>query len=608
MIPHQLPDTIELSDALKLPNSDHDKVISPEETIEMFKLRAKEAKLNILKETKRIDDNRLKIPVYYSVCGHDASRLTGTKKQMGKGVTPTLAEASAVMELAERFSLYSFMDRSKNFIYANYSQIKEFCSDNNILPLPFDLILKSVDNNNNNIGAKYSNISDIDDDIKIKEQLFSMLKLKWTRAYNYSTNQEVMIPFDWFFMINEFNGSSAGNCNEEAMCQGACEIIERHVSALICKDKLLIPYIDPDSVTNPSTVDLINKFKNAGIKFYINDFSLNTGVPTVAVIAWDPSTFPKSSEIVWTAGTAPTPDKALSRALTEVAQLAGDFNTSSNYVASGLPKFKTLEEAAWLIEPIEIGSAKKVKINDLPDLSDKNIKNEIQSIINAMAKLGFELIVVNTTDQRLLIPACYTIVAGASFRERAENSNIVMFATKHIYSKLSSDKAFEEIKKIGKLMPNRYEVEFYLGVCLIDMEQPDKALSHLEAAMDLNPADQDVPSICSYTGVCLKELGLYDRAIQILKKGIAFDSDREDIYNLMGFCHFMLKDHRASIACFENVLKLNPASAIDHASIGSNYRELGEFKKAIAYYELALELDPTLDFAQENIKRLKAKL
>ena len=36
----------------------------------------------------------------------------------------------------------------------------------------------------------------------------------------------------------------------------------------------------------------------------------------------------------------------VSRALTEVAQLAGDFNSGANYVASGLPKFTTLEEAA----------------------------------------------------------------------------------------------------------------------------------------------------------------------------------------------------------------------------------------------------------------------
>ncbi len=581
-----------LSDAFKMPDSEHDKTMSPENTIEHFKVRAKSAKLNILKETRRVDNNRLGIPVYYSVCGHDASRLTGTKKQMGKGVTPALAEASAVMELVERFSLYSFINNSSNFVNSDYNKIKDFCADKDTYHIPFDLVLKSVHDSS-------------DDSIAIKEKIFSMLNLKWTKAYNYSKNQEIMIPLDWFFMINEFNGSSAGNCNEEAICQGGCELIERHVSALICKEKLQIPSIDPESVTNPSTVELIKKFTNAGIKFYINDFSLNTGIPTVGVIAWDPSTFPAKSEIVWTAGTAPSPDKALSRALTEVAQLSGDFNTSSNYVASGLPKFTTLEQALWLIDPIEKEICPKVKITDLPDISSHNIKDEISSIIQAMKELDFELIVVNTVDSRLLIPACYTIVPGACFRERAENSSIAMFAAKHLHNNLTPEKAFEKIDKIGKLIPDRYEIEFYLGLCLLDMEKPERAISHLESAMRLNPPHQDIPSVCSYTGVCLKELGDYDKAIEILEKGIAVDNEREDIYNLMGFCHFMLKEHERSISCFEQVIKLNPSSAIDHASIGSNYRELGNFEKAVAYYELALALDPTLDFARENIKRLK---
>ncbi|MBF0413954.1 MAG: YcaO-like family protein [Desulfamplus sp.] len=584
-----------LSDAFKLPNSEHDKTLSPENTIEQFKVRAKAAKLNILKETRRIDNNRLGIPVYYSVCGHDASRLIGTKKQMGKGVTSALAEASAVMELAERFSIYSFMDNRVNFISSTYKAIKDSCAEKEsaTYPIPFELILKSVHDN------------DSEDDTTIKEKIFSMLKLKWSKAYNYSKNQEIILPLDWFFMINEFNGSSAGNCNEEAICQGGCEIIERHVSALICRDKIQVPWIDPDSVTNPSTVELIKKFNSAGIKFYINDFSLNTGIPTVGVIAWDPSTFPESSEIVWTAGTAPSPDKALSRALTEVAQLAGDFNTSSNYVASGLPKFTSLEQASWIIDAIENGICPKVKITDLPDISNQNIKEEISAIIQAMGQMDFDLIVVNTTDPRLMIPACYTIVPGACFRERAENSSTAMFAARHLHNTLSSERAFEEIKKIGQLMPNRYEIEFYLGLCLLDMERPEEAISHLEAAMQLNPPPQDMPSICSYTGVCLKELGDYEKALEILNKGIAVDNEREDIYNLMGFCNFMLKRHEQSISCFERVVKLNPSSAIDHASIGSNYRELGYIEKAVVYYELALALDPTLDFARENIKRLK---
>ncbi len=183
-----------------------------------------------------------------------------------------------------------------------------------------------------------------------------------------------------------------------------------------------------------------------------------------------------------------------------------------------------------------------------------------------------------------------------------------MFTAKHIINNNDSEKAIEELGKISAIFPKQYYIEFYQALCHLDMEQPDKALLHLEAAIKLNPAEQDIPSIYSYTGVCLKDLGEYEKALDILKKGIKLDNQREDIFNLMGFCNFMLKRHQESISCFENVLKLKPGSGIDHASIASNYRELGQTEKAINYYKMALVLDPSLDFAQENIDRLKKQL
>ena len=570
-----------LTNAFKVKHQDHDKIVSPEETIKNFKHHCERAGLNILKETRRIDNGRLDIPVYYSVCGHDAHILTGTRKQMGKGVSPVLAEASAVMELAERFSIYSYKSRPSVITRGTWKEMDT--------PVPLDLIAASVQDRRPPEAAM---------------DLFSHLPFQWTRAWNLTQDQEVQIPLDWFFMINEFNGSSAGNCMEEAICQGACEIVERHVSAVVCREEKALPYIDPASVTHPPTRELIHKFTRRGIRLYINDFSLDTGIPTVGVLAYDPSTVSKTSEIVWTAGTAASPDKALSRALTEVAQLAGDFNTNSNYVASGLPKFKTLSQAHYIVDPLDSGTGRIIPLSDLPDISSPNILDEIQAVIQALKGLGMDLIIVDTTDPRLTIPACYTLVPGTAFRERAENSSVVMFCAKHIYETHPPHVALDLLTQAAQDLPDQYEISFYIGCCHLAMEAPDKAQTCLEKALTQNPSPQDLPTIYSYTGVCLKELGQYDAALQVLEKGIALDDEREDIYNLMGFCHFMGKRHHESIRCFQEVLKLNPASGIDHASIASNYRELGETEKAVDFYEMALVLDPDLEFARENLEKL----
>ena len=127
-----------LSDAFKGYTLDQDKVITPEETVARFKARLREAHLDILDRTVRIDNGRLDIPVFFSICGEDALRVIGTKKQMGKGSTPQQSEASAVMELAERFSFFSFSKDSKNFFVEEYRNLK----DRPIIP--FELIAQSV--------------------------------------------------------------------------------------------------------------------------------------------------------------------------------------------------------------------------------------------------------------------------------------------------------------------------------------------------------------------------------------------------------------------------------------------------------------------------------
>ena len=191
--------TIKLADVYKGFTIDQDKIISPEETVARVKDKFKQIDLKILDETVRIDTGRLDIPVYFSICGDDAARLTGTTKQMGKGATPAQAEASAVMELVERFSFYSFSNDPKNFIYDTYRNLKDQAID-------FDLIASSV--------------HDHSGDLAVTKEIFSDLPMKWTMAYNMTRQTEMMVPFDWFFIINQFNGTSAGNCTEEALCQG----------------------------------------------------------------------------------------------------------------------------------------------------------------------------------------------------------------------------------------------------------------------------------------------------------------------------------------------------------------------------------------------------
>ena len=571
--------TVELNDAYKTFTRDQDKILPPEETVKRFKDKLKTIDLDILKSAIRIDNGRLDIPVYFSTCGKDAAAVTGTKKQMGKGGTAQQAEASALMELGERFSFFSFAKNPDNFFTDTYPNVRDKA-------ISFEMIAQSV--------------HDESDDLPVSRKIFESLPLKWTWGYNLTREKEVLIPFDWFFSINEFNGPSAGNCVEEALIQGICEIVERHTSSLVSQNKLTVAAIRPESVTDPLVKDMFQKYKNAGVNLYLSDFSLDTGIPTVGAMAYDPSTFPALSEIVWTAGTTPDPQKALSRALTEVAQLAGDFNTESNYVASGLPKYTALKEADYIMNP-----GKAVNIGDLPDLSSDNLKTEILNCLAALKNINMEVLVINTIHDQLKIPAFYTIVPGAHFRERSLGTSVGMFSAKHIFDNKPAADAIRQLKSMDKDLPGKYYINFYLGASHLSIDDPESASAYFRQSLTLEPTQQDIPSIYSYLGVALKDMGEYRQALEVLEEGAKLDQERTDIYNLMGFCHFKLQEHEAAIDNFNKVIALDPTSAIDYANIGANYTKMGEKEKARRYYQMALTLDDSIQFARDGLDELK---
>ncbi len=576
---------IELQDCFKTYTYDQDKAMSPEATVARFQERLKTVNLDILKEIRRIDNGRLDIPVYFSVCGKDAHETIGTKKQMGKGSTPEQSRASACMELGERFSFFSFKKDPANFITDTYENLA--ATGQPVVPLT--RLLQSV--------------HDEKSSPELLAKLLEGLAMQWVWATNLTSGEEVLVPFSWFYAINEFNGPSAGNTYEEAVSQGICEIVERHVCSLISRQQISVPLIDPESVTDPVARELLDKFARHDIEVYLSDFSLDTGIPTVGALAIDRSTFPESSEIVFTAGTTPDPEKSLIRALTEVAQLAGDFNTKANYVASGLPKPLSMDEVAYLT-----GAERRVSIHDLPKLTDDNIKVEVERCLVALKKIDLEVLVVNTMHEKLQIPTIYTIVPGAHFRERSMVSNAGLFAAKLVNELVADPIAkAEHFARLERLLPNSYFIEFYLGQNLYNMGLPDEALVHLQRALSLEPDPEDIPYIYSYLGSCLKDLERYEEAIATLKEGTAHDDERPDLHNLLGFCYFKLADHEAAVSHFAKAVHLAPTSAIDYANLGVNYRKLGKKEEAMKSFALALSLDPSIEFAQKHMAEMAAE-
>jgi ribosomal protein S12 methylthiotransferase accessory factor len=572
-----MPEVLHLTDALKGYTYDQDKLLTPAETIRRVRDRLGRLDLKILQETLRIDSGRLDIPVYLSLLGVDARRVVPTHKQMGKGATPVQAEASALMELVERFSFFSYVTEGP-LLYARARNLPGQA-------LPFSVLARSL--------------FDPSPAAAPAPRLYEDWPLYFAPATNLTRRKAVYLPLHWFYLIEEYNGPAAGNCLEEAILQGLCEVVERHVGSVISFERRPTPVIDPDSVTDPAARELLAKFQQNGIVLHLRDFSMDTGIPTVAALAYDPATFPRDSEIVFAAGTTTDPTKSLIRALTEVAQLAGDFHRRTSYRPT-LPKYETLEEAAYLLAP---GPLKA--LDRLPSLSRPNLKDEIGLCLEALARLGLEVLVVNTTHPALNLPAVYVLIPGTHFLERTRNTNVIFHLAKTAALYAPAPDALAALAELNAAFPQRFDVHFFLGLVLENQDRPAEALDHFRRALALDPPSHEIPNIYVHLGISHKDLGDYQEAARAFAQALELDPHLKEAHHFLGFCAFKLEEYQRAVECFEKVIELDPGSAIDYANLGINLQRLGLNKEAAFVLKQALELDPGLDFAARALAVLE---
>jgi ribosomal protein S12 methylthiotransferase accessory factor len=569
--------TLKLADAFKTYTYDLDKLFPPQETISRVKDRLAGLDLKILKETVRIDSGRLDIPVYISLLDVDAMRVMPTRKQMGKGATPAQAEASALMELVERFSFFSYLEEGPLL----YARAKDLDGQ----ALSFDYLARSLFDTSAEAAAA--------------AQLYAEWPLYFAPATNLSTGQAVFLPFHWFYLIEEYNGPAAGNCLEEAVLQGLCEVVERHVGSVISHERRSTPAIDPDSAKDPAVREMLAKFQKNGIKLYIRDFSLDTGIPTVGVLAYDPATFPEKSEIIFTAGTTPDPEKSLSRALTEVAQLAGDFQNRTSYRPT-LPKYPSLAEAAYLMEP---GPLKPLQA--LPNLAHDNLAQEAHRCLKALSALSLEVLAVETTHPVLNIPAVYVLIPGTHFLARTRDTNVIFHLAKVASLYAPPPEARAALARLDRAFPHRFDVHFFTGITLENLGLPAEALTHFQRSLELDPPAHEMASIYVHLGSCHKDLDNFPQAIAALETARDLNPTLKEAHHLLGFCFFKLQEYQKAVDCFEKAIELDPGSGIDYANLGINLLRLGHPLEAGFVLKQALELDPSLNFARSALEEIR---
>jgi tetratricopeptide (TPR) repeat protein len=77
-------------------------------------------------------------------------------------------------------------------------------------------------------------------------------------------------------------------------------------------------------------------------------------------------------------------------------------------------------------------------------------------------------------------------------------------------------------------------------------------------------------------------------------------------YTKRGSAHYEKAEYDRAISDFTKALKINSRSALAHSNLGWTYEAIGDEKRAIAHYRMALEIDPSLEAPRDNLKLLGA--
>ncbi len=578
----ELNSMITLKPCPKHYTTDQDKVMTPAETVARVRARLEQLETRILAETRRIDTGRLDIPVFLSVCGADARKFMPTRKQMGKGASVEQAEASALMELMERYSYWTFWDRKPRMERCTWSEAVARFGDRLI---PMEQMLQSVS----------ETISPAD-----AARVLDLTQWWFCPATDVLHGEERMVPLDWFRKLGEFNGSSAGNTDEESIFQGACELVERHVCCLIDRAGTPVPTIDPASISDPVLKRLHAKFTENGIVVVLKDFSLGLPVPTVAAIAWDPATFPHKSEIVYTAGTASSPVKAAVRALTEVAQLAGDFESGACYEASGLPKYARPEDMAWLLE----GPA--VPLDSLPGVEHADIYEELMALARGLDSAGYTLYSVQTTNPELNVSANYNIIPGFQFRERDKNASLGLFVGRILSEEHDAASAMQGLEVLEDIYPGAHFLPFFKGMLALRAEAFDTACALFEEAEPLQPEADARGLAAFYSGYCHTLREDWQAALPALDRAVTLCPEMKEYFNFRGVTRFKLGMYAEAAEDFQTLINdLDKGSAIDLANLGLCCKFLDRRDEAEEYLVAALEIDPSIEFARAHLEELR---
>lgn len=364
----------------------------PEATLDRVRPLAAEMGVTRLGNVTGLD--RIGIPVAIAVRPNSRSFSVS----QGKGLSLTHALASAVMEAAELFHGEDLLPRT---VTASFAALRERVIAIDPASLP-------------GTGVP---VPDTEPMPWIEG--FDLLRREgcWLPLEVVHTDYTVTAPHKGEHLLSGTNGLASGNHIVEALSAAICEVVERDAVAIWnCQGVLqrAARHLDPASIDDPDCCALLETYERARVFPRIWDVSSDGAIPAfVCDLAADRDD-PGGLRRFRGAGCHPDPAIALSRALTEAAQIrlthiAGsrDDIPGPDYQETAAQKLGAalLDAASSTAEPRRFG--------DTPGFASDDVALDLAWALGRLRAIGMERVVaVDLTRPDLGVPVVRVVVPG----------------------------------------------------------------------------------------------------------------------------------------------------------------------------------------------------
>jgi len=361
----------------------------------------------------------------------------------GKGISPILAKASALAELAERVSAGLYF-RTLRFRGAYVNPPPELTGSP---PARyggfrcFDYLSGYTIGSEDGIADALS-LASLLGPKRVSERQLAEIRAEevsqhWVEGFSLTRRKKVHVPPALIELVSGTNGLASGNTLEEAIIQGTSEVLERYAAVTAVVERRVLPTIDPASVPASAPMRQFWDYcREREIEILIKDFSLGQHLPCIGVVVTDSRMDDAGNPLKrsfarqrFRVGAGPSPAEALTRSFTEEVQsrwrvMADDGTNPYDTLWHGLLKHLPVDWAPPnslypLLRSYEypddlsfFAGGETIDFPASPDHAD--CLAEIGHYERLCAALGSELIVVDHTHPVLQVPTVRVVVPGIS--------------------------------------------------------------------------------------------------------------------------------------------------------------------------------------------------